>query len=139
MSTVFDALDLWCETDIDPGGREASGAELVGQDILHRLTTGVVPLVDSEEGFVEYGEDVRLWAGAELTEDELAARAATLGPIIERDECVREAEVTSELTTAPGSLWTFRLNVTATLRTGETITRIIGVSSVTAELLAEGR
>jgi len=125
--------------DMAPDGRSASGADLVSSAIVHRLTTDLLPLIDSEEDNIEYGEDVRRWVGAGLTADALAARAAALGPVIERDPRVLSSEVTSEISTAAGALFIFKLFISAQLRTGETIDRVIGVSDVTVQLLAEGR
>jgi hypothetical protein len=123
--------------DMFPDGRSASGGDLVGNAILHRLTTDALPLIDSDNDFVEFGDDVRKWPGEGFTVDSLGARAAGIGPVVERDPRVSTAEVTGEMAEADG-LWSFKLRVSALLRTGETIERVIGVSSVTAELLAGG-
>jgi len=131
--------DMKCGSDIEPGGRSASGVELVGDAILHRVTTKQLPLVESENGYIEYGDDVREWIGLGLTQEGIDAKAATLAPIIERDERVRQAEVSATLTTSPGSMWAITIAVDAALRTGETISRVFGVSAVTVEVLAQGR
>lgn len=132
-------FDVYARNDIDRGGRSSSGAELATNAILHRITEGVLPLVDSESGFVDFGDDVRRWIGLGLTQEGLDARAAALGPIIERDERVRSADVTGTLAPGPSSAWAFQINVAAQLRTGETISLAIGVSDVSVQLLSEGR
>ncbi len=131
--------DIDAAADIDRGGRSASGTRLVANAILHRLTTDELPLIDSPSGYEEYGEDVRRWLGEALTTDTLNARAAGLGIILERDPRISTAEVTGTLTQAPGSLYAFELTVTAHLRTGETISLVMGVSAVTVEILSQGR
>lgn len=131
--------DLSCLTDIEPNGREVSGPDLVAQAILHRLTTDTLPLIDAPDGVVEYGVDVRRWVGESIGREELAARAATLGPIIERDERVVSTEVTATLDASNAAgLWSFALDITATLRTGQTISRVLRVEGLTIELLSQG-
>lgn len=129
--------DMKCGLDIDRGGRSASGAEFVADGMLHRLLVDLLPLVDSPSGYIEYGEDVRRWCGAAIGDEELSARAAGLGPILERDERILETTVTATRTSAPGALLTFELAIEASLRTGETISRVVGVSAVTVEFLAQ--
>ena len=130
--------DMHVRVDMDRNGRSSSGPELVGNAILHRVTTGNIPLIESDSDYIEYGEDVRLWVGEALTQERLNARAAGLGPIIERDPRVVEVEAIGILTTSPGSIWDFELTVAAKLRTGETISQVIGISSVTVDILAQG-
>ncbi len=131
--------DMKCGLDIDRGGRSASGSELVLDGMIHRLTTDDLPLAESPLGYIEYGEDVRKWLGASIGDEELAARAAGLQPILERDEAIVEATVTATRTSAPGALISFDLSIQATLRTGETIRYVLPISAVTVEFLAAGR
>jgi hypothetical protein len=130
--------DMKCGTDIEPSGRSASGAELVADAILHMITTGDLPMVESENGYIEFGDDVRKWIGLELTQDGLEARAAGLGVIIERDKRVRQVEISATMTTRDPTLWAIEIAITATLRTGETISTVFGVSALTVERLAQG-
>lgn len=131
--------DMKCGLDITKDGRSASGAELVSDGMLHRLLVDHLPLVDAPLGYIEYGEDVRKWAGSAVTQEGLDVRAAGLQPILERDERIESATVTAKLTSQPGALVEFELDVSATLRTGEKFSRVLAVSALTVEFLAQGR
>ncbi len=131
-------FDVSAREDLDRGGRSESGRDLVTSAILHRITVDKLPLAESEEGFIDFGEDVRAWVGGSFSEATLGARAAGLAPIIERDPRVESATVEGRLARLPGALYDFELAISAQLKSGEIIDLVMGVSLVTVDLLAKG-
>lgn len=134
--------DIKCREDIDRAGRSSSGVELVLDGIYRRLTTDQLPLIGSDDDFVDFGDDVQRWLGAATSEEELIARAATLGSVVERDERIEAADVTVESGAANAAgLISFALAIEAKLVTGTNISARVGVSvaGVTVEMLSQGR
>src|SRR5688572_8744714 len=134
--------DLACRDDIDRAGRSSSGVELALDAIHHRLTTDSLPLIDSEDGNVNFGENIFRWLGESIDADQVSARAAGLGSLLENDERMPTVDVTAEnVETNSSGLISFDLMVNATLATGTSISARVGVSvsGVTVELLSQGR
>lgn len=128
----------WGE-DLDPSGRSASGIELVQDAMLHRLTSTWLYLTGAPNDRADFGEDVRLWIGEALTQQALEAKAPRCEEVIRRDP--RIATVTVGLTLLQGadaSKYRFHIHVQAITIRGQTIDRIIGVSAITVEFLAQG-
>ena len=89
---------------------------------------------------IDFGENVRNWVGEALSNEALAAKTPRVEEVLRRD--VRIADLTVRITRAAGadaSRWELLVQVRAVTITGQTIDRIVGVSSVTVEFLAAGR
>ena len=69
-------FDMKARADLDRDGRSSSGAELVIDAVHRRITTGQLPLIDSDDGNADFGEDVRLWLGEKVTEEQLVSLVA---------------------------------------------------------------
>lgn len=133
-------LDMHYRGDLDRGGRDSSGEELVLSAMIHRLTVDTLPLIGSPNDEEDYGDDIRKWCGEPMTPNQLSVRAAGLGPILERDERIVEADVGGTITSTRGApLLTFDLDINAKLSDGSTLSRRLAVSSVTVEFLSQGR
>lgn len=123
------------EHDLDAGGRSATGEELVLAAIAHRLTCAQLAMVDAPDDQVDYGVDVRRWVGEALTQSELAARVPLIDEVLHRDPRIAATRLT--LTRGPASAdASLILDVTATLVTGQTISRVASISAVSVEFLA---
>lgn len=134
--------DMKYREDLDRAGRSSSGRELVLDAIYRRLTTGQLPLIDSEDGNVNFGENIFLWLGESLDADQVSARAAGLGSVLEQDERMPTVDVTAEnVVTSGQGLILFELLVSATLADGTLLSARVGVTAagVTVELLSQGR
>ena len=132
--------DMKVGADLDPSGRSATGLVLVEAAILHRLQEDRISMVGAPGDEIDFGENVRAWVGEALSNDALAAKTPRVEEVLRRD--VRIADLTVRITRATGadaSRWDLLVQVRATTITGQTIDRIVGVSSVTVEFLAAGR
>lgn len=131
--------DVKVGSDLDPSGRSATGLELVTDAMLHRLMADRLALTGAPDDEVEFGEDVRRWAGEALDADALAARAPRLEEVLRRDPRLASVAVALTLTAgAPASRYRFLISVSAVTVRGQVIERIVGVSQVTVEFLAQG-
>jgi hypothetical protein len=138
-------FDVWVRTDADPSGRSASGIELVENAILHRITTALIPLVEAQDGFVEYGEDVRSWVGETTTAAKADAKGPRLALVLQRDPRLDPTTIRATVTIAPagtttpsGALVDLIVSIAATTTTGFPIALIVGVNSISVELLSQG-
>lgn len=132
--------DMKVGADLDRGGRSASGLELVADAMLHRLSEDTLLLTGAPNDEVEFGENVRKWVGEALDQAALDAKAPRLEEVLRRDP--RIASVTLSLSVAQGadaSKYRFIINVSAVTVRGQIIDRIVGISAVTVEFLAQGR
>lgn len=135
-------FDMKVREDLDRDGRSSSGRELVLDAIYRRLTTDQLPLIDSEDGNVNFGENIFRWLGESLTEDQVLARAAGLGSLLENDERMPTVDVIAEnVVTSSQGLTSFDLRVSATLADSTLVSARVGVTAagVTVELLSRGR
>jgi hypothetical protein len=130
--------------DLDPSGRSASGVEIVDEAILRRLTCKQLYLIDGDaDGLVDFGINVREWAQEAVTAETLASKPPIVEDAVRRDP--RIAHVTASLSVASGETFadgervSFTIAIHYTTITGITLDRIVGVSSVTADFLAQGR
>lgn len=128
--------------DLDPLGNAATGLELVEEAILDRLQCGRLCMIDAPDDEVEYGEDVRLWVAEAVTPSSVAAKGPRLSIVLQRDERIARADVkvsvASGQTFADGSDVDIIVEITAALTTGAVLERIVGVSQITVEFLAQG-
>ncbi len=131
-------FDVFLREDIESDGRSATGIELVNNAILHRLTTGMLLLIGAPDGQVDYGEDVTLWCGQGLTRSQAEARGPTVAAIVQRDPRIDYADASVTLARA-GGLYELTITITGKTVTGQRISLILGVSSVTVDLLSEGQ
>lgn len=133
-------FDMKIGWDMDPSGRSATGLELVEDAMLHRLEQERLLMTGAPEDEIDFGENVRTWVGEAVSDEAISAKAPRVETAIRRD--VRIADCTAKLTVAKGedaSRYNFLIAVRATTISGQTIDRIVGVSSVTVEFLAAGR
>lgn len=133
-------FDMRVREDLEPSGRAATGIELAADEMLHRLMADTLSLVGAPGGQVEFGENVRMWIGEALDQNALDTRAPRLEEVLRRSP--RLASVTVSLSVAAGddaSRFTFLIHIHATTISGQTIDRIVGVSQVSVEFLAQGR
>lgn len=133
-------FDFKVGADLDPSGRSATGIELVEDALLHRLQEGQLLMVGAPGGVIDFGIDVRLWVGEALSDAALTAKNPQVEEVLRRDP--RVADVTVRITRTIGadaSRWSLRIVIRALTVNGETINRIVGVSQVSVEFLAEGR
>ena len=130
--------DVWIRDDMAEDGRSATGLELVSNAIVHRLTTGMLPLIGAPDGEADYGEDVRRWCGSTMTRQQAEARGPQVAAIIQRDERIETADVIASLS-GPSTGYALRLEIDAKTVRGQTIALVLGVSSVTVDILAEGQ
>ena len=132
--------DVKIGSDLEPSGRSASGIELVADGMLHRLSQGRLLMTGAPDDQVDFGEDVRTWIGEAVTQDVLDERAPRLEEVFRRDP--RIANVTLSLQLVAGedaAKYRFLINVSAVTIRGQTIDRIVGVSQISVEFLAQGR
>lgn len=132
--------DVKIGSDLEPSGRSASGIELVADAMLHRLSQERLLMTGAPDDQVDFGEDVRTWIGEAVTQDVLDERAPRLEEVLRRDP--RIASVTLSLQLVAGedaSKYRFLINVSAVTIRGQTIDRIVGVSQISVEFLAQGR
>ena len=131
-------FDVYLREDIASDGRSATGIELVNNAILHRITTGLLLLTGAPEGQADYGEDLTTWCGQGLTRSQVEARGPTIAAIVQRDPRVAFADAAITLA-SPRGLYELTVTITGQTVTGQPIALVLGVSSVTVDLLAEGQ
>jgi len=141
VATAVAEVDL-DESDVEDlyGHIEKQGIELVEDALLHRLQEGQLLMVGAPGGVIDFGIDVRLWVGEALSDAALTAKNPQVEEVLRRDP--RVADVTVRITRTIGadaSRWSLRIAIRALTVNGETINRIVGVSQVSVEFLAEGR
>lgn len=133
--------DVKIGSDLEPSGRSASGIELVADGMLHRLSQDRLLMTGAPDDRVDFGEDVRTWIGEAVTQDVLDERAPRLEEVLRRDP--RIANVTLSLQLVAGEdaakKYRFLITVSAVTIRGQTIDRIVGVSQISVEFLAQGR
>ncbi len=149
MSTVADpadelGYDVFVDDDLDPSGRSSSGLELYGSAVLHRITCEQVYQIESPGGgLVDFGVDVRKWAREAVTPDSLAAKSPLVEEAIRRDERTASVEVSLSLadgvTFADGARVSYTIAIHAVAVSGVVLDRVVGVSAVTVDFLAQGR
>lgn len=81
-----------CRDGFDASFRlAADDAEIVGDEVYHRLTTDSV-LGDSEDA-VQWGIDVRRRCGAKMGDAEIAALGPELGAMLQGSDLIEHADV----------------------------------------------
>jgi hypothetical protein len=136
--------DVDVDTDMQPDGRACSGARLVGNAILHRLTEDALPLTGAPGSLAPYGVDVRKWIGQVTTASQALAKGPQLAAVISRDQRVDPSSIAVLVTVAPsvtfanGSAVDLAIQVSARTTTQLPISLVFGISAATVELLAAG-
>lgn len=125
---------------LDPSGRSCSGAELVEDEILHRLMEDTLPMIGAPGGVVDFGRDVSRWVGEVTTQDRANAKAPELVMVINRSPRLDKGmtRVVITLTPQPEARYDFEIDISAQTTTGIPIAMVVGVSSQTVEKLAQG-
>lgn len=129
--------------DLDPTGRDASGLELVEADVIHRLTTDQIDLVDSPNGVVDFGINVRRWVGEAIRPEDASAKNPLVDEVLHRIEGVASVNVNVAVA-SPGTAFTnggnvdLTVDIIITTTTGEVLSRTLGISSITVAFLAQG-
>ncbi len=132
--------DVYVRTDVDGAGRSATGLELVEHGMLHRLQEDTLLQTDAPNDEVEFGENLRLWVGEALTQDEIQRRSPRIEEVLRRDPRIATIAVSASITTGDdASRYRFTIRVFGQTTRGQAIDRIIGVSAITVEFLAQGR
>ncbi len=129
--------DVYVLDDMAAAGRASSGVELVTSAIYHRITTGALLLTGSPgNGYVDYGEDVRLWIG-EVTSQSIAdSKAPRLALVIGRDERVDPGSIRVAVTyRSPGAL---AVVITCATTTGLPVRLVLNINDVSVDLLSVG-
>lgn len=122
---IVDDLDLWCVTDIQDTGAEASGYLAFSQSLARRLITTRGTLIDDPL----YGIDVREWLNVERTERNRTRLEASVTSELMKDE--RVASVTVDAAYV-GDAISLKVKVTGTELD---VIFTLNVSDVTIELL----
>lgn len=134
--------DAFVREDMDPGGRAASGLELLEAALLHRLMTDKLLMVEaSPDGQIDFGRDLRKWIGEATTADSAAAKGPYVEEVLRRDPRVASASASVSIasgTLSDGSRVGLLVDYSVTTIAGQQIRRIVGISSVTVEYLATG-
>jgi hypothetical protein len=133
--------DVFVREDIDEDGRDATGLELTQNAILHRVTQDKLFLTDAPAGEpVEFGEDVRKWAGEALSTDDAQAKAQRLIEVIGREPNLDPSSITADVQVQPtGADWPIIIQINALTTTEVPVSLTIGVSQVTVALLSQGK
>lgn len=84
-------FDLACVSDLDEGLRTVSGARLLAEACVRRITTPRGMVLDDPD----FGVDVRDYLGAGVTSLELARMRAEVQAELGKDERIVQATVTS--------------------------------------------
>ncbi len=127
--------DAFLDEDLDAGGRSATGLELVTNAIPHRLMADDLLCIDAPGDRIPFGVDVRKWVGAAVTQDDLDAKIPLVDAALHLDERIAATRITMGLQPA-SSLVAFTIGIEALTVTGEVISRVVGVSSVSVAFLA---
>lgn len=122
---IVDDLDLWCVTDIQDTGAEASGYLAFAQSLARRLITTRGTLIDDPL----YGIDVREWLNVERTDRNRTRLEASVTSELMKDE--RVASVTVDAAYV-GDAISLKIKVTGTELD---VIFTLNVSDVTIELL----
>lgn len=150
MSTANAADPLGYDVDIDldlqPDARACSGLRLVQNAILHRLMANTLPCIGAPGGVLDYGIDVREWVQEATTPARAAAKGPLVALVIARDPRIDAGSITAVVAIAPpgttftdGSSVDLTITIGARTTTALPIALVVGVSSVTVDLLAQGK
>lgn len=132
--------DVHVRDDLDPTGRSATGDELLEAAMLHRLQCDRLLMTGAPDDEIEFGENVRRWVNETVNAEELAARAPRLEEVLRRDPRVASAVVSLSLAPSDGThRHRFTIQISVVAVTGTLIDRIVGVSALTVEYLAQGK
>lgn len=122
---IVDDLDLWCVTDIQDTGAEASGYLAFAQSLARRIITTRGTLIDDPL----YGIDVREWLNVERTDRNRTRLEASVTSELMKDERVASVAVDAAYV---GDAISLKIKVTGTELD---VIFTLNVSDVTIELL----
>jgi hypothetical protein len=122
-------LDAYFDDDLDPGGRSATGLELLANALPHRLMEDTLPCIDAPDDAIPFGVNVRKWVGVATTQEDLDARAPLVDAALHLDPRVAMTRITMGLPAAPGGLVAFTIGLEVLSITGDVISRVLAVPS----------
>jgi hypothetical protein len=128
--------------DVTPEARGCGDVELVANKILYRSLAGTLPVAGAPGGAVDFGENVRLWVGSANTDATASSRAQRLAIVYGRIRALDPGTIRVQVTTQapPGAAaqHDFYITVTAMTTTARPVQLVMGVSSVTVDILSQG-
>lgn len=123
--------------DIAPGG--ASGVQLVINNMVARSTSDTLPRLGAVGDCIPFGVDVRSWVGEAVDEDTAGERERILSIVYARDSRIDAGSIAVKVAAAvAGSIYAFTITVHAMTVTGGPIALVMGINSVTVDVLAQG-
>lgn len=128
-------LDLSCVADLDENGAEVDGITLLAQALLRRLITPRGALIDDPT----YGYDLSAVIDEASTPRQQAMIASAIDGELRKDERVLRAVTTLVLSRDLASSYKATATVVITPSAGPTFKLVLGVSSVTVDLLTVTR
>ncbi|HSM94035.1 MAG TPA: hypothetical protein VLT47_14215 [Anaeromyxobacteraceae bacterium] len=131
--------DAWMDTDLQADGRSASGADLVANDMLQRVTVKALANALAPGGYSACGIDVREWVGG-VTDQEMAnARGPELVAVMNRDARLDPSRTTAQVqVTQTGDAYDLTIALGGYLKSGQRVALVLGVNAVTVDLLSRG-
>ena len=135
--------DFLVTDDLEPSGRSATGLELVLAAVRHRLMCAKLPLIGSPNDEVDFGVFAPGWVQEATTDQSASAKAPLISIAVQRDERVARCDVTCSLAkTGPrlrdGSRVAIMANIKITTVTGVVLSRVLGISGISVDFLAQG-
>lgn len=128
--------------DITPDARGSSGVELVGTQILRRSMARTLPMTGAPGGFIDFGEPVQEWIGSAFTDATASSRAQRLTIVYGRIRTLDPGSIRVLVTTRalPGVVaqYDFSIAVSAMTTAARPVQLVMGINSVTVDLLAQG-
>lgn len=120
-------------------GRACSGVELVRNGMVARSMADSISMIGAPGDRVPFGRDVRAWVGSAMTDSTAEARAQELTVVYARDPRLDSGSIRVVIATArAGSQYAFTISVSARTTTAQPIAMILGVNSISVDVLAAG-
>lgn len=126
--------------DMTASGASASGVDLLAAAIPHRLQADTLPLVGAPGGYTAFGIDVRRWVGEVTSQAAADAKGPQLVVVICRDTRIDPGSVAAEVLFEhdQGPLYDLLITITAKTTTARPIALVLGVTSLTVDILSQG-
>ncbi len=127
-----DPLGLDVRIPLEASGRSASGLELTVQEIIARLTTERVYLVDApdEDGLVDAGINVMTWIGEVLTDAQAQAKGPLVDEVLHRMERLDGSSIRVTMSAArAGAKYSFAISISARTSPQLPISIVLGVGA----------
>lgn len=132
-------FDVLVTDDMDAQGSSGSGVALVAAAIPHRLMADTLPLVGAPGGYVSFGVDVRRWVGEVTTPDLADTKGPELVMVLSRDPRLDPGSIAVQVTIADaGALYDLFITINAQTTTALPIALVVGVTSLTVDILSQG-